>query len=98
MSSSVSIPYFPDPPREYNQAYMAQVIRSFALFAAQVRNPGEGRNTFIVLTALQQNDVGLEVGALYRHGNEILITLSNITAPAGTQATAQVGSVTVTTT
>jgi len=95
MSSPVNIPFFPDPPREYNQAYMAQVIRAFALFAQQVRNPGEGRNTFIVLTNLQQNDVGLEVGAVYRHGNDLKIVLSNISAPAGVSGAGLVGSVTV---
>jgi hypothetical protein len=98
MSTNINIPFFPDPPREYNQAYMAQVIRAFALFAQQVRNPGEGRNTFIVLTNLQQADSGLEVGALYRHGNELRITLPNTAAIAGVSGTAYVGSVSVTTT
>lgn len=98
MSNSVNIPFFPDPPREYSQAYMAQVVRAFSLFALQVRNPGEGRNTFIVLTDLQENDVGLEVGSVYRHGNELRIALQDIAAPAGSFATGTVGSVTVTTT
>jgi len=98
MSSNVNIPFFPDPPREYDQAYMAQVIRAFALFARQVRNPGEGRNTFTVFTNLQENDFGLEIGTVYRHGNELRIVLANISAPAGVSSTGGVGSVTVTTT
>lgn len=98
MSSPVNIPFFPDPPREYNQAYMAQVIRAFALFAQQVRNPGEGRNTFIVLTNLQQNDFGLEVGAVYQSGNQLLITTLDTAAVSGLTATGSVGSVSITTT
>lgn len=97
MSSPVNIPFFPDPPREYNQAYMAQVIRSFALFAQQVRNPGEGRNTFIVLTNLQQNDFGLEVGAVYRNGNQLFITTLDTAAVSGLTTTGSVGSVSITT-
>lgn len=98
MSTNVNVPFFPDPPRDYNQAYMAQVIRAFALFAYQVRNPGQGRNTSIVLTNLQQNDVGLEVGAVYLNGNRLFITTADISAPAGVGATSSVGSVSVTTT
>lgn len=98
MSSNVNVPFFPDPPREYNQSYMAQVVRAFALFAYQVRNPGQGRNTFIVLTDLQQNDFGLEAGAVYRSGNDLKIVLLNISAPAGLSSTGSVGSVTVVTT
>ncbi len=95
MSSNVNIPFFPDPPREYSQAHMAQLIKAFALFAYQVRNPGEGRNTFTVFTNLQQNDVGLEIGTVYRHGNDLKIVLSNISAPAGVSGAGLVGSVTV---
>lgn len=98
MSTNVNIPFFPEAPREYSQAHLSQVIKAFALFAYQVRNPGEGRNTFTVFTALQENDVGLEIGAVYRHGNDLKIVLLNISAPAGASATASVGSVTVTTT
>ena len=96
MTTNVNIPFFPEPPREYSQAHMAQLIKAFALFAYQVRNPGEGRNTFTVFTALQENDVGLEIGAVYRHGNDLKIVLPNISVPAGVSATGSVGVVTVT--
>lgn len=98
MSGNVNIPFFPAPTREYSQAYMAQLVRAFALFAQQTRNPGEGRNTTIVLTNLQQNDVGLAVGTVYRRGNQLFITTADIAAPAGVAAAAYVGSVSVTTT
>lgn len=41
MPSSAPAPYFPSPPGEYSQQYMAQVIRAFAVFVQQVNNPGE---------------------------------------------------------
>lgn len=74
---------------------MAQVIRAFALFAQQVRNPGEGRNTFTVFTDLQDNDVGLEPGAVYKQGNQLFIAVQNVTAPAGASASTSIGTVTV---
>jgi hypothetical protein len=94
----VPVPYFPIPPREYDQRYFNEVIRAFSVYLEQARNPGEGRNTFTVFTNLQQNDVGLEVGTVYRHGNDLKIVLSNISAVAGSAGTALVGSVTVVTT
>lgn len=98
MSRNLIVPYFPEAPQDYDQSHMSQLIRAFALFAAQVANPGEGRNTFTVFTNLQENDFGLEIGAVYRHGNELRIVLANISAPAGVSSTGGVGSVTVTTT
>ena len=98
MSRNLVRPFFPVPPAEYQQWYIQEVVRSFSVYLEQMQNPGEGRNTFTVFTALQQNDVGLEIGAVYRHGNDLKIVLSNIAAPAGMSATASVGSVTVTTT
>ena len=97
MSGPINIPYFPDPPPGYDRAYMAQVIRAFALFAQQSRNPGEGRNTFTVFTNLQDNDVGLEVGSVYKQGNQLFIVVQNVSAPSGVSAAPSVGTVTVVT-
>lgn len=33
--------YFPTAPREYNQQFMNEIIRSFALFTEQLKNPGK---------------------------------------------------------
>jgi len=95
MSTNVNIPFFPEPPREYSQAHLSQVIKAFALFAYQVRNPGEGRNTFLVLTALQTDDVGLETGALFQQGGFVKITQPNTPHVRGVPATGSVGTVTV---
>jgi hypothetical protein len=52
MSRSTPIPFFPSPPANYNQAYFAQLIRNFAVFAQQTQVPGPLRATTITLTNL----------------------------------------------
>ena len=43
---------FPIAPAEYNQRYMAEVTRGFALFQQQVQNPGLGQFSTLTLTRL----------------------------------------------
>lgn len=97
MSRNLVRPYFPVPPAEYQRAYFAEVIRSFSNYVDQVQNPGEGRNTFLVLTNLQTDDVGLETGALFQQAGFVKITLTNTPHVRGSSATGQVGTVTVST-
>ena len=63
MSRNLVRPFFPIPPQEYDQTYFDEVIRSFAVYLDQMQNPGEGRHTALVLTNLQTDDQGLEVGS-----------------------------------
>lgn len=93
----VAVPLFPTPPREYSQRYMADMQRTFAQFAQAILTPGEGRNTFLVLTALPSDDVGLEAGSLYKDGNTVKISVLNIAAVRGASLEASVGDVTVVT-
>jgi hypothetical protein len=62
-----------------------------------MQNPGEGRHTFLVLTNLQTDDVGLETGALFQQSGFVKITLANTPHVRGSSATGQVGTVTVST-
>ena len=96
MSRNLVRPFFPVPPTEYSQPYFQEIIRSFSVYLDQQQNPGEGRNTFIVLTNLQTNDVGLETGALFEADGFVKITKLNTPHVAGNSATGSVGSVTVT--
>lgn len=98
MSRNLVRPYFGIPPNEYQQNYFNEVIRNFSVYLEQMQNPGEGRNTFIVLTNLQENDAGLEVGALFQQDGFVKITRSNTPHPAGAAALGSVGSVSVVTT
>lgn len=97
MSRNLTRPFFGLPPTEYKQAYFSEMVRSFSLFLEQVQNPGEGRNTTIVMTNLQTDDVGLETGALFQQGGFVKITLINSPHVRGLSGTGGVGTVTVTT-
>jgi len=73
MSRNLAIPYFPNAPREYNQQYISEVVRAFSVYVQQVQNPGEGRNTRLVLTDLPTSPDGLEPGTLYQDGGFVKI-------------------------
>jgi len=96
MSRNLVLPYFPVPPAEYNQDYLSEIVRSFSIYLIQMQNPGEGRNTGLVLTNLQTDDSGLETGALFQQEGFVKISLINRPHVRGQQATSSVGSVTVT--
>jgi len=97
MSRNLVRPFFPVPPAQYQRDYFAEVVRSFSSYLEQMQNPGEGRNTFIVLTNLQTDDSGLETGALFQQDGVVKITLANKPHARGSAATGYVGSVTVST-
>jgi hypothetical protein len=97
MSRNLVLPYFPVAPEEYDQRYLNEVVRSFAVYLEQMQNPGEGRNTTIVLTNLQTDDSGLETGALFQQGGFVKITLIDTPHVRGSGAVGEVGGVTVTT-
>lgn len=63
---------FPLPPKEYDQRYMAEVTRVFIQFQQQLQNPGEGRNTTVVLTNVPTSATGLESGTVYVDGSGFL--------------------------
>ena len=98
MSRNQILPYFAIPPVEYDQAYFANLTRSFATYMQQQQNPGEERATKLTLTDLQTDDSGLEVGALFQQDGFVKITRTNVPHARGSSGTGAVGSVTVTTT
>jgi hypothetical protein len=76
---------------------MAQVVRSFSVFLEQISNPGPWRATSLVLTELQNDDSGLEVGGVFQHSGFLKISVVNAPNVRGSAGTSSVGSVTVTT-
>ena len=66
-------PRLPEPPVEYTQQYMADLIRALEIFIAQERTPGELRATKITLTDLPTSASGLETGALYNDSGTVKI-------------------------
>lgn len=98
MSRNLVRPFFPDAPASYTQKYMSELVRSFAVYLNIMQNPGEGRNTFTVFTNLQNDDVGLETGAIFNHGGYVKITENHSPHVRGVLATGSAGAVTVITT
>lgn len=97
MTRSVVRPQLPLPPVEYNQGYMAEIVRQFSVLIQQIQNPGDGRFTTIVVTDMPDNDVGLEQGSLYKHGGYVMISELSRSAVSGSSMTVTAGSVTVST-
>ena len=97
MSRGLVQPFFPNPPKEYQDAYMAEVVRAFSVFLSQVNNAGPWLATDLVLTNLQTNDQGLEIGALFNQEGTLKIVIANSPHLSGLSATGGVGSVSVTT-
>jgi len=93
-SQSVS-PRLPNAPDDYDVTYMSDLVRSLELFIFQERNPGEERATKITFTDLPTSDTGLEVGALYRIGNNVKISLIDTAVPDSFLVQSSLGSVTV---
>jgi hypothetical protein len=98
MSRNLVLPFFPVAPQQYEQPYFAEIVRSFSVYLEQMQNPGEGRNTFMVLTNLQTDDSGLETGALFQQAGFVKITLINTPHVRGSAGTGEIGTVTVSTT
>jgi len=98
MSRNIIPPFFPIAPSQYDQRYFSELVRAFALFIEQQRNPGEGRNTNIVLTNMPSSDFGLEAGSLFHDNGIVKISLANLAYSGSSSATGSVGTVTVSTT
>lgn len=90
-------PFFPDPPTGYSQRYMQEITRAFSVFISQFQNPGDARHTVLTLTNLQDNDQGLEAGALFQVDGFVKITQAHSPHVGGVSGTGGVGTVTVTT-
>ena len=66
-------PRLPEPPVEYTQQYLADLIRALEIFIAQERTPGEMRGTKMTLTDLPTSASGLETGALYNDSGTVKV-------------------------
>lgn len=95
-SAQTGPPRFPNPPEEYSQSFMQDLVRALHQFSNVVMNPGEGRNTFLVLTNLQSDDLGLEPGTLYKDGGFVKISMLNSAAVRSASLSTFTGTVTVT--
>ncbi len=72
-SNQVAPPRLPEPPTEYTQQYMADLVRSLEVFIEQERNPGEMRGTRLTLTDLPTSATDLETGSLFNDGGVVKV-------------------------
>jgi len=72
-SNQIAPPRLPEPPIEYTQQYMADLVRSLQTFIEQERNPGEMRGTKLTLTDLPTSATGLETGSLYNDSGTVKV-------------------------
>ena len=72
-SNQIAPPRLPEPPTEYSQRYMQDLIRALELFIQQERNPGELRGTKMTLTNLPTSATGLETGALFNDNGTVKV-------------------------
>lgn len=70
---SIAPPRLPEAPVDYNQQYMADLLRALEIFISQERTPGELRGTKITLTDLPTSATGLESGALYNDSGTVKV-------------------------
>lgn len=72
-SNQIAPPRLPEPPAEYSQRYVQDLLRALEIFIQQERNPGELRGTKITLTNLPTSATGLESGALFNDSGTVKI-------------------------
>ena len=97
MSRNLPRPFLAVPPAEYQQTYFSALVQSITTYMRNERNPGEGRHTDLVLTDLQSDDFGLEVGGLFEQGGFVKITKANTPHVRGVSGSSAVGEVSVST-
>jgi len=78
--SIAPVPFFPVPPNEYTQQYMAEVVRAFSVFANQMTNPAIAKPILIEIPASAQ--ALDEVGTVYE--SNTVLRLKSATAANNT--------------
>jgi len=96
MSRGLVLPFFPNPPAEYNLNYQVEVMRAFSVFLEQISNPGPWQASALTLPNLQTDNFQLPLGGIFQYGDELRITVANKPYTRGSSGTGAVGTATVT--
>jgi len=96
MDRRTTAPVFSRPPATYEQVYFSDLVRALSSLVIYIQTPGEGRQTFIVLTNLQSDDYGLEPGSTFQVEGALRVAVLYRPYVRGVSASGRVGSVTVT--
>ena len=95
MDRRLTLPAFGQAPKEYEQRYLDDIVRQLNQLMVILRSPGEGRNTNIVLTALQNTDYGAEPGTIFEINGVLYVSVLYRAFPIGVKVTGSVGVATV---
>jgi len=95
MDYSVTFPTFTRAPEDYSPRYFNDLVRMLNLLTTDIRNPGVGQQTTIILTALQNNDSGLRPGTIFQHGGALRIPVIDSPYVAPQVAYTRVGTVNI---
>lgn len=74
------VPFFPVPPPQYSQQYLAEITRAFATFAQQISNPALAKPVLIEIPTSAQS--GDEVGTVYE--TSTVLRLKSATSASNT--------------
>jgi hypothetical protein len=72
MSQPTNIPFFAAAPAEYQQSYMAQITRAFALYAQQQRFVGGGGSAAQLKNPVFTYAAGVLASIAYDNGSKVL--------------------------
>lgn len=97
MDRRLIFPQFQKPTEEYDKRYFDNMVNMLNVLMVALRNPGEGRQSTMVLTNLPTNDSGLEPGSLFNVNGVVHISVPYLAFVAGSAGTGRVGTVSVTT-
>lgn len=97
MDVKTPLPIFPPPPDAYSRTYLTDLVAALNRMSFIIANPGEGRQSRLVITNLTSTDYGLEVGTLFQVDGVVRSVVANRAYPPGLSATGSVGTVAVTT-
>lgn len=96
MDRRLIFPQFQKAPSDYDSMYFNNMVNMLNVLMNALRNPGEGRQSTLVLTNLPSNDSGLEPGEIFVVDGVLHVPVPYRPYAAGVSATGRVGSATVT--
>jgi hypothetical protein len=95
-SRLLQFPIFQNPGKDYDRRYFEGLIRSLNTLLTILRNPGEGRNSLLVLPTIQSTDVGYEPGTLFQIDGIVHVSVLYKSYVLGSSMSGNIGTVSVT--
>jgi len=96
MDRRLSLPAFGRAPATYDPAYFYDMVRMLNSMTTSLNSPGAGRQSSLVVTALQQDDYALEPGEFFQVDGVVRVPVQSRPYVRGIYATGSIGTATVT--